>query len=272
MTGERRFLAMGQTCALRPVTDDMALCHPELRSGSGHLAVMDAEDAWFLRVNHIDGYGVDPSYERLSIHPPEPLLFMNMAATPGATCLIWEHVEDEPGVPCPNPRVIVPRRMVAGIVDDPATVDVRSFGIRTPPCTADHPSYGIAGLLHVLPPALAWLWRLVAPRGYSNPSITNSSGLSSEGVGSYWAVRPPGGAWCRPTCCCARFRKHAGHPLSRSPPTSTSAPGAPGSCRSGWRASTWRGAAARASGPTSWCRRAARCSATRCARCRSRAP
>ena len=186
VTGERRFLAMGQTCSLRPVTDDMALCHPDLRSGSGHLAVMDAEDAWFLRVNHIDGYGVDPSYERLSIHPPEPLLFMNMAATPGATCLIWEHVEDAPGVPCPNPRVIVPRRMVAGIVDDTAFVDVRSFGIRTPPCTAANPSYGIAGLLHVLPPALAWLWRLVAPRGYSNPSITDSSGLSSEGVGSYW--------------------------------------------------------------------------------------
>ena len=186
VTGEQRYLAMGQTCSLRPVTDDMALCHPDLRSDSGHLAVMDAEEAWFLRVNHIDRYGVDPSYERLAIHPPEPLLFMNMAATPGATCLIWEHVEDEPGVPCPNPRVIVPRRMVAGIVDDSAFVDVRSFGIRTPPCTAASPSYGIAGLLHVLPPALAWLWRLVAPRGYSNPSITNSSGLTSEGVGSYW--------------------------------------------------------------------------------------
>ena len=38
----------------------------------------------------------------------------------------------------------------------------------------------------MLPPALAWLWRLVAPRGYSNPSITDSSGLTSEGVGSYW--------------------------------------------------------------------------------------
>jgi len=186
VTGERRYIAMGQTCALRPVTDDMALCHPDLRNDSGHLAVMDAEEAWFLRVNHIDRYGTDPSYERLSIHPPEPLLFMNMAATPGATCLIWEHVEDAPGVPCPNPRVIVPRRLVAGIVDDPATVDVRGFGIRTPPCTAADPSYGIPGLLHVLPPALAWLWRLVAPRGYSNPSITVDSGLTSEGVGSYW--------------------------------------------------------------------------------------
>jgi hypothetical protein len=75
---------------------------------------------------------------------------------------------------------------VPGIVNEPVEVDVRSFGIRTPPYSADEPSYGIVGMLHVLPPALAWLWRLVAPRGYANPSITDSGGLSSEGVGSYW--------------------------------------------------------------------------------------
>jgi hypothetical protein len=38
----------------------------------------------------------------------------------------------------------------------------------------------------MLPPALAWLWRLVAPRGHANPSITDTAGLASEGVGSYW--------------------------------------------------------------------------------------
>jgi hypothetical protein len=42
------------------------------------------------------------------------------------------------------------------------------------------------GIVHILPPALAWLWRLVAPRGHDNPSITDSVGMSSEGVGSYW--------------------------------------------------------------------------------------
>jgi len=41
-------------------------------------------------------------------------------------------------------------------------------------------------MLHILPPALAWLWRLVAPRGYNNPSIVSSAGMTSEGVGSYW--------------------------------------------------------------------------------------
>ncbi|MFN4216976.1 MAG: DUF4914 family protein, partial [Brevinematales bacterium] len=49
------------------------------------------------------------------------------------------------------------------------------------------PSYGIIGITHVLPPALAWLWRLVSPRGHSNPSIAgNIAALSSEGVGSFW--------------------------------------------------------------------------------------
>ncbi|MFO8063101.1 MAG: DUF4914 family protein, partial [Spirochaetia bacterium] len=57
---------------------------------------------------------------------------------------------------------------------------------RTPPSTHDNPNYGIIGMMQVLPSALAWLRRLVAPRGHSNPSIVTTEGLSSEGVGSYW--------------------------------------------------------------------------------------
>jgi hypothetical protein len=75
---------------------------------------------------------------------------------------------------------------VPGVVHEPVTVDIRSYGVRTPPCTREQPSYGILGLFHILPPALAWLWRLVAPRGHANPSIVDSGGMSSEGVGSYW--------------------------------------------------------------------------------------
>lgn len=41
-------------------------------------------------------------------------------------------------------------------------------------------------MFHVLPSALAWLWRLVAPRGHGNPSIVSQEGMQSEGVGSYW--------------------------------------------------------------------------------------
>jgi hypothetical protein len=101
--------------------------------------------------------------------------------------MIWDHVLDAPGKPCPNPRVVIPRDIVPNVVKKAVDVDIRSFGIRTPACTRENPTYGIVGFFHILPPALAWLWRLVAPRGYDNPSITDGKGLSTEGVGSYWA-------------------------------------------------------------------------------------
>lgn len=186
ITQEKMYIELAETCELRPVTDDMALCHPQLQNESKKLVVTDAEQGWFLRTNHIKKYNTDPYLESMCIHPQEPLIFINYDTVPGSTCLLWEHTMDAPGKPCPNPRVIMPRRFVQNIVNQPTEVDVRSFGVRTPPCTKEHPSYGIIGLFHILPPALAWLWRLVAPRGHDNPSITDTEGMSSEGVGSYW--------------------------------------------------------------------------------------
>lgn len=187
VTGEKRHVALPRACELSPVTDDMAICRSARELGpSGKLQLADAENAWFIRVNHIDAYGVDPHLERLTVMPPEPLLFLNIDAVPNSRALIFEHIEDEPGTPCPNPRVVVPRRLIPGIVDGPVNVDIRSFGVRTPPCTKEQPDYGIIGIFHLLPPALAWLWRLVAPRGHANPSIVDSAAMSSEGVGSYW--------------------------------------------------------------------------------------
>ena len=186
VNGQRLYLEIPRTCRLHPVADDMALCHPALQRHNGKLVLFDAEDAWFLRVNHIDHYGKDVHLERLTAQPPTDLLFLNIQAVPGARALIWEHTEDAPGKPCPNPRVTVPREVVPQVVNEPVTVDIRSFGVRTPPCTREKPTYGIIGLFHLLPPALAWLWRLVAPRGYANPSIVDGNGMSSEGVGSYW--------------------------------------------------------------------------------------
>ncbi|MFP4144592.1 MAG: DUF4914 family protein [Phycisphaeraceae bacterium] len=186
VTGERRKLTLPRECDLEPVTDDMALCMG-IRESPRELQVTDAEAAWFVRVNHIDEYGVDPYLEKLTTQPPRPLLFLNIDAVPHARALIWDHVEDEPGVRCPNPRVILPRDIVPGVVDGQVAVDIRSFGVRTPPCTKEKPSYGILGLFHLLPPSLAWLWRLVAPRGHANPSIAGqATGMTSEGVGSYW--------------------------------------------------------------------------------------
>ena len=185
VSGEERRLALNQTCTLNPVTDDIAMSVSDPAAG-GYLTVQDAEQAWFVRVDHITNYGTDPHMEALTVHPDEPLLFLSLDAVPDSTCLIWDHIEDSPGVRCPNPRVVLPRRLMPGVVNHPVNVMIRNFGIRTPPCTAENPTYGIVGYLHFLPPALAWLWRLVAPRGHANPSITDTQGLTSEGVGSYW--------------------------------------------------------------------------------------
>ena len=183
---EKFYLHIDEPCELRPIADDMVLCHPKLQNGSKRLVITDAEDGWFLRVDHIREYGTEPFHEKIYTQPSEPLVFLNLQAVPNATCLIWEHTLDSDGQPCPNPRVILPRRMVPSIVEQPVEVDVRSFGVRTPPCTASNPSYGILGVLHIIPPALAWLWRLAAPRGHNNPSIIDSAGMTSEGVGSFW--------------------------------------------------------------------------------------
>ncbi|MFI3173912.1 MAG: DUF4914 family protein [Bacillota bacterium] len=188
ITGEATLLNMADNCELNPITDDMALAHPSLKSNDHKLVIADAEHGWFLRVDHIKKYGTEPLTERLCFHPHKPLVFFNMDGQPNSTCLIWDHTEDSPGVPCPNPRVIMPRLGRNCILNGAHEIDIRSFGVRTPPCTKEHPSYGIIGMFHVLPPALAWLWRLVAPRGHANPSIVDTAGgqMQSEGVGSYW--------------------------------------------------------------------------------------
>ena len=186
VTGDEQTLALPQACELHPVTDDMALCHPSLEKGNGKLTLMDAEESWFVRCNHLNRYGTDPHLEQLCVEPPEPLLFLNMQGHPDATCLIWEHTEDAPGQPCPNPRVVIPRRIVPNVVEGPVDVDVRSMGVRTPPCSADQPTYGIIGLFHVLPASLAWLWRLVAPRGHADADVVEAEGMTPQGVGSHW--------------------------------------------------------------------------------------
>ena len=54
VTGEKRYLVLNQACALRPVTDDMAMCQlNKEKSNSGYLLAKDAEQAWVVRLNHI---------------------------------------------------------------------------------------------------------------------------------------------------------------------------------------------------------------------------
>lgn len=186
LTDEKSLINFPVFCSFNPVTDDMALCHPSIQKNNGKLTILDAENAWFIRVDGITEYGDEPFLEKITIKPKEPLLFLNIKSNPDCTALIWDHTEDSPGKRCPNPRVIVPRNIVPNVVSNPVTVDIRSFGVRTPPCSKENPTYGILGLFHILPPALAWLWRLVSPRGHANPSIVEGGGMGSEGVGSYW--------------------------------------------------------------------------------------
>jgi hypothetical protein len=186
ITGETRLINLPLFSSFNPVTDDMALCHPSYQTNNGKLRVLDAENAWFIRVDSVNEYGDDPFLEKITLKPPKPLLFLNLKSNPDSTVLIWEHTEDEPGKPCPNPRVILPREIVPNVIGHPVSVDIRSFGVRTPPSSAEKPNYGILGMFHILPPALAWLWRLVSPRGHANPSIVGTTGMGSEGVGSYW--------------------------------------------------------------------------------------
>lgn len=191
VTGEEFFMTLGDTCSISPIADDMVMAHKDMQDNSGKLVITDAESGWFLRVDGDNYYGNIPMYERISIHPDEPLEFFNIDGTPGATCLIWEHTIEASGKPCSNPRVIIPREMVDDIIpgDEPLEVDIRSFGVRMPPSTRENPNYGVMGFVQVVPPSLAWLWRLVSPRGFKNPSIADNSagsGLKAEGVGSYW--------------------------------------------------------------------------------------
>ncbi|MBQ1620679.1 MAG: DUF4914 family protein, partial [Oscillospiraceae bacterium] len=192
VTGEKYYMTLRESCKIHPIADDMACAYKKLQDPeNGRLVIMDAEDGWFLRMDGMNAYGNSPMYERICIHPTHPLEFFNMDSVPGATCLIWEHVLESNGKPCSNPRVIIPRNMITNIIPDtePMEVNVRSFGVRMPPSTAQDPNYGVMGMLQVIPASLSWLWRLISPRGFKNPSIADTnagSGLKSEGVGSYW--------------------------------------------------------------------------------------
>ncbi len=187
ITGETRLINIPLFSSFNPVTDDMGMCPQSIQKNNGKLSVIDAENSWFIRVDGVNEYGDDPSLEKITLNPSKPLLFLNIASNPGSTALIWNHIEDAPGKPCPNPRVVLPRDIVPNVIGTAVSIDVRSFGVRTPPSSLENPNYGIIGMFHILPPALAWLWRLVSPRGHANPSIIGGgTGMGSEGVGSYW--------------------------------------------------------------------------------------
>ncbi|HEX2394828.1 MAG TPA: DUF4914 family protein, partial [Bacteroidales bacterium] len=119
ISNEKRLISLPLFCSFNAVTDDMALCHPSIQHNNGKLTLMDAENAWFIRVDNILEYGTDPFLEKITIKPQKPLLFLNIKSNPDCTALIWDHIEDSPGKRCPNPRVILPRDIVPGVISKP---------------------------------------------------------------------------------------------------------------------------------------------------------
>ena len=75
LTGEKRLINLPLFCSFNPVTDDMALCHPSIQRDNGKLTILDAENAWFIRVDSIYEYGDDPFLEKLTIKPKNHYCF-----------------------------------------------------------------------------------------------------------------------------------------------------------------------------------------------------
>ena len=187
----------------------MALCHPSIQRDNGKLTVLDAENAWFISVDSINDYGDDPFLEKITIKPRKPLLFLNIKSNPDCTALIWDHIEDTPGKRCPNPRVILPRDIVPGIINKPVTVDVRSFGVRTPPCSKENPSYGIIGLFHILPPHLHGYGGLFRQEGMPTRVLLEVREWNQKELVLTGLLRPA--KWLpMPICCLNRLFKPQG--------------------------------------------------------------
>ena len=185
------------------------MCHPDVQNGYGYLRAYDAEQAWFVRVDHIDRYGTDPHLEELTVHPPEPLMFLNLRGVPDATCLIWEHTEDAPGRPCPNPRVILPRRFVPNVLNETVEVMIRNFGVRTSAMHGRMSHLRHHGVFAHPAPSLGLA--LAVDRS-SRPCQSQHHGQRRAWPAKAWdrtGPLPPAVSSITRTCCCSgRFNRH----------------------------------------------------------------
>ena len=139
VTGERFEIRLGETCEIFPIADDMVMAHRDMQDDSHKLAITDAENGWFLRVDGDNYYGNIPMYERISIHPPEPVEFFNIDGRGQVPRVLdlGAYQRAKRQTVLPTLRVILPREMADNIYpdDEAALVDVRSFGVRMPPST-----------------------------------------------------------------------------------------------------------------------------------------
>ena len=197
VTGGVRKLSLPQGCELRPVTDDMALCHPVLRQRTGDptkLALLDAENAWFLRVNHITEYGTDPHLERMTVTPPGPAAVSEHRRQAGRDGADLGAHRRRPGAAVPEPPLDLPPRLHA------RRDQRRGFG-RRPELWGPLPAVygGAADLRHPGPAAhtSAVAGVAVAACGATGGTATLRSSARKACRARAWARSgrsPPGGA------------------------------------------------------------------------------
>jgi hypothetical protein len=139
VTDETYYLELTKPARCFPLPTIWRFATLKCKNGSRKLAVKDAEQGCFLRLDHIKHYGTTPQYEKIFTHPSEPLLFLNIQGVRNPPALYGSTHPRLRRHPLPNPRVILPRRLIPNVIHDTVEVDVRSFGVRTPPAKGKTP-------------------------------------------------------------------------------------------------------------------------------------
>jgi len=180
----------------------MACAHPKYQGASGRLTVADAENGWFVRVDHIHSYGTAPNSNACA-SIPRAAHFLNHYIVPAAPASLGAR-RGRARQSLPNPRVILPaacsKRFSTGRSGSTCAASASA---------APHPQ-GQPALRYPRhaprpQPRLAWLWRLWRPRS-RQPSIqaTKSREMQSEGVAPigplHRSPRGPGQPPPQPDC------------------------------------------------------------------------
>lgn len=172
VTRDKLSIPMTLMSKIRPIADDLIIQNTE--SSKKRLKVKDAEGGWYISVKDIQKYGDNPPMESISFNPSNSLIYGNITSYPQADVLIWNHQKSSKY--SANPRVVVPKGIIAKSLNKEVSVDVRLLGVPTTTCNDNYKGSGVLGFAHLLPPALAWLWRLVCPMSCANGKLV-SGGL-----------------------------------------------------------------------------------------------
>jgi hypothetical protein len=168
------------------------------RRGNGKLTLMDAEDAWFVRVNHIE-YGIDPHLERMTVARKPAALPQHRCQTRRDRSDLGAH-RGRAGLPLPQPPRVIPLRDRPhihrhGTLD----IDVRSFGVRTPSLHPGTPHLRDYGAIPRPAPLPGLALATGRPARARQPSRSSTPGECPARESAPTGPSPPAAAWTRPT-------------------------------------------------------------------------